>query len=91
MGLSGSDDEKSAISAILDKLEEGVHVRQDGLVFDLNERVVKDLKKNSCHPLLVSLWKDIGFIVLEECSVLTVSEAENIHGDYSENKALRHS
>ena len=39
--LSGSDDEKSAISMILDKLEGGVHVRQDGLVFDLDERVVR--------------------------------------------------
>lgn len=83
--LSGSDDEKSAISIILDKLEGGVHVRQDGLVFDLDERVVR-FEENSCHPLLVSLWKDHGFIVLEEMFGLTGTEAEEIYNKQLQRK-----
>ena len=55
------------------------------MVFDLDERVVR-FEENSCHPLLVSLWKDHGFIVLEEMFGLTGTEAEEIYSKQLQRK-----
>ena len=62
--LSGTDDEKSAISVILDSLTKGIHVRSDGVVLDLDTKVVR-MEESSCHPNLVSLWPKYGKTVLQ--------------------------
>ncbi|MBP12725.1 MAG: hypothetical protein CMA71_04845 [Euryarchaeota archaeon] len=62
--LSGTDDEKSAISVILDSLTKGIHVRSDGVVLDLDTEVVR-MEESSCHPNLVSLWPKYGKTVLQ--------------------------
>ena len=62
--LSGTDDEKNAISVILDSLKGGIHVRTDGVVLDLESDVVR-MEEGSCHPNLVSLWPKYGKTVLQ--------------------------
>ena len=62
--LSGTEDEKSAISVILDSLSKGIHVRSDGVVLDLDSDVVR-MEESSCHPNLVSLWPKYGKTVLQ--------------------------
>ena len=62
--LSGTDDEKNAISAILDSLKGGIHVRTDGVVLDLESDVVR-MEEGTCHPNLVSLWPKYGKTVLQ--------------------------
>ncbi|MAQ05883.1 MAG: hypothetical protein CMA51_03715, partial [Euryarchaeota archaeon] len=83
--LSGSDDEKEAISAVLDNIETGIHVRQDGFTFDLEEMVVR-FEENACHPLLVSLWKDHGLTILNEMFELSGEEAEEIYNKQLQRK-----
>ena len=62
--LSGTDDEKNAISVILDSLKGGIHVRTDGVILDLESDVVR-MEEGSCHPNLVSLWPKYGKTVLQ--------------------------
>ncbi len=76
--LSGSEDEKKAISVILENLNSGIHVRQDGLTFDLEESVVR-FEDGSCHPILVSLWDEYGMVVLKEMFNLEDEKAEEIY------------
>jgi hypothetical protein len=83
--LSGSDDEKGAISAVLENIETGIHVRQDGFTFELEEKVVR-FEENACHPLLVSLWKDHGLIILDEMFGLSGEEAEEIYNKQLQRK-----
>jgi len=75
--LNGSDEEKDAIRCILDSLKGGIHVRNDGVVIDLDHSVVR-LEDSSCHPILVSLWPDYGKIILEDLFDLKGDEAEKI-------------
>ena len=83
--LSGSEDEKEAIAAILDNLETGIHVRQDGFTFELEEKVVR-FEENACHPLLVSLWKDHGLTILDQMFELSGEEAEEIYNKQLQRK-----
>ena len=76
--LSGSDNERTAISVILDSLESGIHVRQDGLTFELEDNVVR-FEESSCHPVLVSLWEEHGMLVLKEMFALEGVECEQIY------------
>ncbi len=76
--LSGSDNERAAISVILDSLESGIHVRQDGLTFELEDNVVR-FEESSCHPVLVSLWEEHGVLVLKEMFALEGVECEQIY------------
>ena len=76
--LSGSDNERAAISVILDSLESGIHVRQDGLTFELEDNVVR-FEESSCHPVLVSLWEEHGMLVLKEMFALEGVECEQIY------------
>tara|TARA_B100000902_G_scaffold343884_1_gene348872 strand:- start:571 stop:1815 length:1245 start_codon:yes stop_codon:yes gene_type:complete len=62
--LSGTEDEKNAISVILDSLDKGIHVRADGVVLDLEFDVVR-MEESACHPNLVSLWPKYGKTVLQ--------------------------
>ena len=83
--LSGSDDEKEAIAAVLDNLETGIHVRQDAITFELEEKVVR-FEENACHPLLVSLWKDHGLTILDQMFELSGEEAEEIYNKQLQRK-----
>ena len=76
--LSGSENEKTAISVILENLDSGIHVRQDGLTFDLDDKVVR-FEESSCHPILVSLWEEHGIVVLKEMFELEGEKAEEIY------------
>ena len=58
--MNGSQDEKDAISCVIDSLEGGIHVRSDGVVINLEEGVVR-FEDTSCHPVLVALWPEYGF------------------------------
>jgi len=76
--LSGSENEKEAVSVILDNLDSGIHVRQDGQTFDLEHEVVR-FEESSCHPLLVSLWEEYGMVVLEQMFNLDGEKADLIY------------
>ena len=76
--LSGSENEKTAVSVILENLDSGIHVRQDGLTFDLDDKVVR-FEESSCHPILVSLWEEHGMVVLKEMFELEGEKAELIY------------
>ena len=75
--LSGTDEERSAISCVLDSLDHGIHVRTDGEVVDLDDDVIR-LEEGGCHPNLVALWPDYGLIILENLYDIEGEEAETI-------------
>ena len=76
--LSGSDSEREAVSVILENLDSGIHVRQDGSTFELEDDVVR-FEENSCHPILVSLWEEHGLLVLSQMFDLDGEEGEEIY------------
>lgn len=75
--LSGTDDEKNAISVILDSLKGGIHVRTDGVVLDLESSVVR-MEEGACHPNLVSLWPKYGKTVLQKLYGLSDQDSAEI-------------
>ena len=83
--MGGTEDERRALSHILDSTEGGLHVRSDGVVLDLEERVIR-LEDSSCHPVLVSLWDDYGSAILEGMYNLTGDEAEKVHSRQAKRK-----
>jgi len=83
--MSGSEEERGALSAILGSLEVGIHVRSDGVVLELEDNVVR-LEDSSCHPVLVALWPDYGMVVLEEMYGLSGTEAEKFHSRQAKRK-----
>ena len=83
--MSGSEDERRALACILDSLEGGVHVRSDGVVLELEDKVVR-LEDSSCHPVLVSLWPENGMRVLESLFGITGEEAEKVHSRQAKRK-----
>jgi len=83
--MGGTEDERRALSHILDSTEGGLHVRSDGVVLDLEDRVIR-LEDSSCHPVLVSLWDDYGSAILEGMYNLTGDEAEKVHSRQAKRK-----
>ena len=83
--MSGTNDERRSLACILDTLSGGIHVRSDGVVLDVEERVVR-LEDSSCHPVLVSLWPDHGMSILEKIFGVTGDEAKSIHDRQSKRK-----
>ncbi|MEC8874176.1 MAG: hypothetical protein VX502_02160 [Candidatus Thermoplasmatota archaeon] len=83
--MSGTDDERSALACVLKSLEGGVHVRTDGVVLGLEEKVVR-LEESSCHPVLVALWHEHGMTVLKNLFGLTGDEAEKVHNRQARRK-----
>ena len=83
--MGGTEEERRALSCILDSTEGGLHVRSDGVVLDLEDRVIR-LEDSSCHPVLVSLWGDYGSAILEGMYNLTGDEAEKIHSRQEKRK-----
>ena len=83
--MGGTEEERRALSCILDSAEGGLHVRSDGVVLDLEDRVIR-LEESSCHPVLVSLWGDYGSAILEGMYNLTGDEAEKIHSRQAKRK-----
>jgi len=83
--MSGTDEERRAIACILDSLEGGIHVRSDGVVLSLDERVVR-LEDTSCHPVLVALWPQHGMVVLRGLFGLSGEEAGKVHDRQAKRK-----
>ena len=75
--LTGTDDEKRAISTILDSLDKGIHIRSDGVVLNLDSNVVR-MEEGACHPNLVSLWPTHGKTVLAGMFELSDEESQGI-------------
>ena len=75
--LTGTDDEKRAISTILDSLDKGIHIRSDGVVLNLDSDVVR-MEEGACHPNLVSLWPTHGKTVLAGMFGLSDEESQGI-------------
>ena len=83
--MSGTNDERRSLACILDTLTGGIHVRTDGVVLDVEEKVVR-LEDSSCHPVLVSLWPDHGMSILEKIFGVTGDDAKSIHDRQSKRK-----
>jgi hypothetical protein len=75
--MSGTDDEKVAISCILDSIESGIHVRSDGFVIEIEDNVIR-FEDSSCHPVLVALWPKYGHIIIEDIYEIKGQEMEDI-------------
>ena len=83
--MNGNEDEREAISCVINSLEHGIHVRSDGIVIDLEEDVVR-FEDSSCHPVLVALWPKYGHIILEELYEIKNDEAEDIMESQNQRK-----
>ena len=83
--MSGTEDERRALACVLDSIDDGIHVRSDGVVVGLDEKVVR-LEDSSCHPVLVSLWEEHGRTILEDLFGLVGEEAERVHSRQSKRK-----
>ena len=83
--MGGTEDERRALSCVLDSAEGGLHVRSDGVVLDLEDPVIR-LEDSSCHPVLVSLWDEYGKDILESMYKLTGDEAEKVHSKQAKRK-----
>ena len=83
--MNGSQDEKDAISCVIDSLEGGIHVRSDGVVINLEEEVVR-FEDTSCHPVLVALWPEYGHIILERLYEIKDDEAQDIIESQNQRK-----
>lgn len=83
--MNGTEDEKEAISCVIDSLECGIHVRSDGVVIDLEEEVVR-FEDSACHPVLVALWPKYGHIILERLYQISDDEAQNIIDSQTQRK-----
>jgi len=83
--MGGTEDERRAMSCVLDSIEGGLHVRSDGVVLDLEDKVIR-LEDSACHPVLVSLWDDYGMDILETMYKLTGSEADKVHSRQAKRK-----
>jgi hypothetical protein len=85
MHMGGTEDERRALSCVLDSIEGGVHVRSDGVVLNIEDEVIR-LEDSSCHPVLVSLWEEHGMTVLKDMYNLSGVEAESIHSRQKKRK-----
>ncbi len=83
--MGGTEDERRALSCVLDSVDGGLHVRSDGVVLELDDRVIR-FEESSCHPVLVSLWEDHGMGILEGMYKLTGGEAEKVHSRQAKRK-----
>mgnify|MGYP001439761301 CR=1 FL=1 len=83
--MNGTEDEKEAISCVIDSLECGIHVRSDGVVIDLEEEVVR-FEDSACHPVLVALWPKYGHIILERLYQISDDGAQNIIDSQTQRK-----
>ena len=83
--LEGSEIEREALTIILDSLEEGVYVKEDGTFESLEERVVR-VDEAACHPILVTLWKEHGMHLLGEMFGIDEDEASEIHAKQAKRK-----
>ena len=83
--MGGTEDERRALSCVLDSVDGGLHVRSDGVVLELEDPVIR-LEESSCHPVLVSLWDDYGAGILDAMYNLTGEEAEKVHSRQAKRK-----
>ena len=83
--LEGSEIEREALTIILDKLDEGIYVKEDGTFESVEERVVR-VDDAACHPILVTLWEDHGMHLLSEMFGIDEDENSEIHAKQAKRK-----
>ncbi len=83
--MGGTEDERRALSCVLESIDGGLHVRSDGVVLDLEDRVIR-FEESSCHPVLVSLWDGYGMVILNEMYSLEGEDAEKVHSRQAKRK-----
>ena len=83
--MGGTEDERRALSCVLDSVDGGLHVRSDGVDLEREDPVIR-LEESSCHPVLVSLWDDYGAGILDAMYNLTGEEAEKVHSRQAKRK-----
>ena len=62
---------------VLDGLEEGIHVKEDGTFEYLEHQVVR-VDEAACHPVLMTLWEEHGLHLLESMFNMQGPEAQDI-------------
>ena len=83
--LEGSEIEREALSVILDNLEEGVYVKEDGTFESIEEQVIR-VDEAACHPILVTLWEEHGMHLLSEMFDIGEDEGSDIHAKQAKRK-----
>lgn len=75
--LDGTELERRALEVVLDGLEEGIHVKEDGTFEYLEHQVVR-VDEAACHPVLMTLWEEHGLHLLESMFNMQGPEAQDI-------------
>ena len=83
--LDGTALERDALSTVLDKIEGGVHIKENGTLEILDDLVIR-VDEAACHPVLMTLWNDYGISLLSSMFGVSGSEAEDIHERQSRRK-----
>ena len=55
--LDGTALERDALSTVLDNIEGGVHIKENGTLEILDDLVIR-VDEAACHPVLMTLWND---------------------------------
>jgi hypothetical protein len=77
--INGTDLERLAIQTAIDSVENGIHVRRDGVVLSSPDDVVR-IEMSAGHDILSALWPDYGHIILEDMFGITGDDANKLHG-----------
>ena len=83
--LEGSEIEREALDIILDNLEGGVYVKEDGTFESIEEQVIR-VDEAACHPILVTLWEEYGMHLLNEMFEIGEDEGSDIHAKQGKRK-----
>jgi len=76
--INGTDLERLAIETAIDGIENGLHVRRDGVVLSSPDNVVR-IEMTAGHDILSALWPDYGHIILEDMFGIRGEEANKLH------------
>ena len=83
--IEGTDLEKEAIQCALSNINAGLHVRKDGATFDSPDDVIR-LEMKAGHDILIALWEDWGYTILEEMFGIVGEKADEIHAKQMKRK-----
>jgi hypothetical protein len=76
--IDGTNLEREAIKIAINGIENGIHIRKDGVVLSSPEDVVR-IEMRTGHEILSALWVDYGYIILEDMFGITGTDAEKLH------------
>ncbi len=83
--INGTDLERLAVQTAIDGVENGIHVRRDGVVLSSPDNVVR-IEMIAGHDILSALWPDYGHIILEDMFGITGDEANKLHATQMKRK-----